>query len=635
MASILSTGISALTAFQRQLATTGHNIANVNTEGYSRQTLDFDARVPQEGGVGFLGSGVEVSSIARNYDNFLAGRVRSFNASEAEFSIYHDRASQIDRVIGDEAAGLDQMIQQFFASVHDVASDPSSIPARNVMLNRSELLTDRFQSLNGWLDDLRLQAGRDFETFVSQVNGISQSIAAVNQRIQEASNVTSNPPNDLLDERDKLIDQLSEYVNVDTVQQNDGSVNVFIGNGQSMVVGAAVNSLTVTNNPAAADHKELAIALAGGGSAVITDQITGGKLGGLLRFRSQVLDPTQNSLGLVALGLADAFNAEHVTGMDLDGDLGQNYFSTTGPEVLAHPSNSGTVTAAFDAITDVNNHEYELSYDGTNWSISDLSDGSSSVLGPAGPFTHDGVTYTIGAGAAAGDSYRIRPARQGASALGVLITNTRDIAAAESVRTDNVASNSGTAQIGAGAQTSSTGTTQLAAPITLTFNAALNQFNLSSGGTIAYNPATNSGDTLTVSIAGLGDFSFKMTGTPANGDQFTLSDNTGGIGDNRNAQRLAGLQNNTVLFGNTATLSEAYGFLVADVGTETQQAGANAAVQSQLLTQAENAKDSVSGVNLDEEAADLVRYQQAYAAAAQVISTANTLFDTLIGAVRR
>jgi len=636
---ILNIGISALSAYQKQLATTGHNIANVNTEGYSRQRVDFHTSPAQNaGGIGFIGSGVDVSSIRRTYDDFLAGRVRDYNASEQEYEIFYQRSSQIDDVIADPAAGLDQMLQQFFASVHDVSADPTSLPARNVMINQSNILVDRFQSMDSWMSDLRSQGNLDFEQSVSEINGLGASIASVNNRLQTFSHNVTNPPNDLLDERDRLIDQLSGFVDVSTLTQDDGSLNVYIGTGQPLVVGQVANALTVTNNPLATDHKELSIAQAGGGTSLVTNQITGGRLGGLLRFRNEVLDPAQNSLGLVAIGLAHNFNEEHVTGMDLNGNLGGNFFKVASPDILANPLNSGSVTASFDDISNLNNHEYEFSFDGANWTMEDLVSNSVVTVSGAGtvanPFVADGMSLVIGAGAAAGDSYRLRPTRLGGTLINTVISDARSIAASESVRTSNTAGNTGTARIGPGAQVSSTGTTKLAAPITMTFNNVTNQFALSSGGTLNYNPATDSGNTLTASVAGLGDFSFEMTGVPANGDQFVLSDNTGGVGDNRNAQRLADLQNTSLLFGNTASLSDAYGYLVADVGTKTAQAASNSSVQNQLLTQAKNSQAAVSGVNLDEEAADLVRYQQAYQAAAQVISTANNLFDTLLGAVR-
>jgi len=544
MASIFSTGIGALNAFQRQLATTGHNIANVNTEGYSRQRVDLTTMPPERGPDGYLGNGVKVATIRRHYDDFLAGKVRDYNTSHQEYSVFHERAQQIDNVMGDAAGGIDETLQQFFGSIHDLSTDPRSIPVRTVMLNRADMLTERFQSLNGWMENQRSGLNADFDVYVSEINSIAESLVGINRQIQSALNRDINPPNDLLDSRDRLVDRLSEYVGVDTLVQEDGAMNVFIGSGQALVVGGTANTLSVTANTAALDQKELSLSVSGG-SVLVTNQITGGKLGGLLRFREEVLDPAQNALGVVAVGLAHNFNQQHQAGVDLDGNAGGAFFSMPAPQGLASSGNAGaaTMSVAFDSATigNLTGHDYRVAFDGANWSVTNQNNGAASVLGPAGVYVHDGVEITIGGGAAAsGDSFLLRPTRSAAANFTTQITDPREVAAAQSAA----------------------------------------------------------------------------------------------VGDNSNALALSDLQNASLLFGGAATLGDANGFILADVGTKTHQAGANAEVQKQLLAQAENDKSAISGVNLDEEAADLVKFQQAYSAAAQVIATANTLFDTLLGAVR-
>ncbi|MCB1725309.1 MAG: flagellar hook-associated protein FlgK [Chromatiaceae bacterium] len=653
MASIINTGISALNAFKRQLETTGHNIANVNTEGYSRQSVQFETRPPQSTAQGQIGSGVDVASIYRNYDQLLATRVRDYTSSFEDYSVYQQRASQIDNVVADASAGLDDIMQQFFAAVNDVADDPTSIAARSVMLNRATQLTDRFNALNAWFEDIRNQVNREFVNDVDEINSIAQSIAQVNARIGTFNGAVGGIPNDILDERDKLIDDLSHHVNVTTLQQSDGSMNVFIGTGQALVVGGDYNRLAVINNSQAADHKDIVIQQTGGLTVNVTTQLTGGSLGGLLRFRNEILDQSQNGLGRIAIGIASFFNDEHRSGMDLDGDLGGDFFQVASPEVLASPTNAGTVTVAFDDPADLSTHEYRLDYDGANWALTDLETGGSVALSGAGtiasPFVAEGMSIVIGAGAAAGDSYWLRPTRTGASDLALLVNHERDIAAADPVRASATAGNSGTGVISTGALTSRSGNTKLGAMappgVTLTYLAG-SQLDLSAapagatfvdanGNAVASPIAYASGQTVRVSIPNLGVYELVLTGTPGVGDTFTLADNTGGVGDNRNARRLADLQNTNLMIGGTASFADTYGALIADVGTKTHQAENNAMVQEHLLGQAEAAKSEVSGVNLDEEAADLVRFQQAYQAAAQVISVANSLFDSLLSAVRR
>jgi len=655
MASIINTGISALNAFKRQMETTGHNIANVNTEGYSRQRVDLATRPPQVSSQGFVGSGIDVTDIRRSYDNYLALRVRDYTASYEEFSVYEQRARQIDNVIADSSAGIDGIMQQFFAAVNDVADDPTSIEARSMVLNRASQLSDRFNALDSWFSDIRNRLNQDLQREANEINAIAQSLVEVNARIGSLNGLPEGIPPDILDERDKLIDELSHYTNVSAVPQGDGTMSVFIGTGQALVVGVSRNNLVVTRNPQAEDQAELAIQQPGGGVVTVTRQMAGGTLGGLLRFRDEVLDESHNALGRVAIGLASAFNEEHRTGMDLDGDLGNDLFAISAqPQVLGDDNN---VTAAFTDIGDLTTHEYQLRYDGSNWSLTDLTNGgnvpvSVAVSGTTATITASGSAIGFSMSVAdttavsAGDTYRIRPTRLGANDIDVLITNERDIAAAEPLVASNFRNtavpgnplNTGTGSISLGQLETVTGSSPSGLPITIQYNANVLSVSDSGGnalGSFAYVPGSNSGDAYTVTVAGLGTYGFTMTGDPDNGDTFVINANTGGTGDNRNARSLADLQNANLMIGGTATLANTYGTLVADVGTRAQQAQNNAAIQQNLLSQAEAAKSEVSGVNLDEEAADLVRFQQAYQAAAQVISIANSLFDTLLGAVRR
>lgn len=656
MASILNTGISALNAFKRQMETTGHNIANVNTEGYSRQTVQFDTREPQGASAGYIGSGVEVASVRRNYDQFLATRVRDHMSSYQEFSVYEQSARQIDNVLADASAGIDGMLQQFFAAVNDVADDPTSMAARSVMLNRANQLADRFDSLDDWLEGSRMQVNRSLEQEIGEINTLAQSLATVNGRIAELGNGTGGIPGDVLDQRDRLVDELSHYTNVSTLEQSDGSVNVFIGTGQALVVGMAQNTLAVAANAYDAGHKELVLQQTNGTAVNVTAQMTGGSLGGLLRFRDEILDDAQNALGRVALGLGSFFNAEHRTGMDLDGDLGSDFFGLAAPQALGSSNNAAgsSVVIGIDDAARLTTHEYRLDRSGGSWSMIDLDTGAAVALSgtgvPGDPLVAvpAGLGFSVVVNAAVdGDSFLLRPTRKGASGMGVMLDNGRDIAAAEAVRSSAAASNSGTGSISPGALTSLVGSPSLPTTpavavqyqagnqLAITTGPPGTQFVQADGSAIGASDGFVPGQTYRIEIPTLGTFEFTMTGSPAVGDSFAIEDNAGGFGDNRNARRLADLQTASLMIGGTASISNTYGALIADVGTRTQQAGSNAGVQENLLAQAESAKSEVSGVNLDEEAADLVRFQQAYQAAAQVISIANTLFDSLLGAVRR
>jgi len=639
MASLFNIGVSALNAFSSQLAVTGNNIANVNTVGYSRQTAQLSSQPSQLTPAGYIGAGVSLDDITRSYDQFLAGNLRSSTSLWEESSYLSSRASQIDNLIADPSAGLTNALSGFFDAVQDVANDPTSIPARAVMLNQAEMLVDRFASIDGYIEDLRRQSNADMDAFVGQINRLTGSIAEVNQRILESGGaVGNNLPNDLLDQRDLLLDQLSEYVSITTTTQTDGSINVFIGSGQPLVVGSDSNNMVVQESTTAGDEKTLSVRAVDGSLVDVTGVVSGGKLGGLMRFQQEVLNPTQDAIGLTAIGLAEFFNDEHMTGLDLNGDLGTAFFSVATPELLGDSANAGTATASFSDLSAVQADEYDLRYDGASWLL--FRTDSNELVSMTGsgtaadPFVAEGVSIVIGPGAAAGDHYLLRPTRSGASDIGVLIKDPTDIAAADVLHASAGSANTGSATITAGALQTLTGSTIPGAPIALTYNTATLEFTYPPAGTIPYDPATDSGVQQTINIAGLGDFSFVINGSPANGDQLLISDNTGAVGDNRNARALGSLQAQTLLLGGRASITDSYGFAVAEVGTITNRALTTLDVQQQLRDQAQASKDSVSGVNLDEEAANLVQYQQAYQAAAQVIATANSLIDTLLGVVR-
>jgi flagellar hook-associated protein 1 FlgK len=641
MANLINTGVSALRVFQQALNTTGHNIANVNTDGYSRQRVDTAATRPDRyGTVGYIGTGVNPTAVRRSYDQFLVGQVRNYNAQQAEYRTFHVNASRVDELIADSGAGLDRLMQQFFEATSDVASDPSSVPARQVMLDRGDALVDRFHALSDWIADVRGETNSAMSTFVGSVNDLTGSIAQYNREIRQTSgNDALHAPNDLLDQRDQLIDQLSHHLAVTTSVQADGSINVYFGSGQALVLADRTFELSVGDKPESSDIKLIELDVGGGSTIDISDLISGGRLNGIRRFQSEVLDVVENRLGLVATGLGHFFNAEHQSGLDLAGELGQNFFAISQPQVLDRPGNSSSLTASFDDVSKLTGLEYELRFDAGSWNLTRTDTDAIVAMSGSGtgadPFLFDGLSLVVSGVAGAGDFYRLRPTRAGAAEIDTLLADPRNIAAADVVVTEAIAANTGTGVIGLGALVDRTGSTKLAAPVTLAFDSANNWFDISTGGTLAYDPSTDSGSELTLTLAGLGDFSFTMQGIPANGDQFALQDNTGASGDNRNALRLADLRTQALMLNGSSTVHDTHSVMVADVGAKTSLAQTNMEVRQELLEQAEKARDEVSGVNLDEEAADLIRFQQAYQASARVVATANTLFDSILAVVGR
>ena len=630
MPDILRTGLSGLIAFQRAIATTGHNIANVGTDGYNRQVTDLVTRPPQGFGNGFIGNGVDVQTVRRIFDQFSVQNLRTATSNSGLADTVANFASQIDDIFGDPNTGIATGLQNFFNAWQDVANNPASIPARQVLLSQAQALANRFNDASTRLDNVANGLNSRIRSTADQINSLASSLATINGDIQRAAGaVGGQPPNDLLDKRDNLITQLAKLTNVSTTEDSDGAINVFIGNGQPLVLRSIAIKLQVA--PSANDPSQLDIFFAGtGGSTNITNQLSGGELGGYVQARAQLLDPARNQLGLVAVGLAQTVNAQQSAGLDLQGQLGQALFSVAGPQVLARSENTGaaTVSATVSNLGALTGDEYDLRYNGATYSLLRVSDGSSVTLTGAGtvasPLVADGISIVIAGVPAAGDAFRVQPTRLGAPSINALLTDARAVAAAGPIRTATATANAGSATISQGdvldatnAALLSTVTIQFLTPSTYSVNGA-GSFAYTSGGNIDIN-----------------GWRVAISGTPAVGDTFTVQRNTTGVGDNRNALLMAGLQSRTVLAGGTASLSAVFGALIGSVGTEAQQAGVNRDAQAAIASQARQSVLAASGVNLDEEAADLVKWQQAYQAAAQTIAVANTVFDALMSAVRR
>ena len=651
---LLGIGVSGLLATQRSLNTISQNIANVNTEGYSRQSVQLSARAPQAAGFGFSGAGVDVVSIRRAYDAFIESSVRGGTSATAENTAFHKLAAQLDNVLADADAGMSAAIQRFFNAVQDVANAPSTPAARQVMFSQARQLAEQFNQLGGYIEDLRGQVNHDIRSSVNEINRLTANIAELNRQVVLArGSAGGQPPNDLLDQRDSLIRQLSDYVQVNTLEQDDGAINVLVGKGQLLVRGNHASALKVVIKDGDADQLGVSIDGGNGADVPVTGQLIGGRLGGVFAFRDRMLDAASNSLGRVAIGIGEKLNEQNRAGMDLDGALGIDMFRIGQPEVRVRQGSAGNVSVSFDDVTQLSNQDYTLRYDGASWDLVRNDTGASVSMTGSGtaadPFIADGIAITVNAAPAAGDSYVIRPTRRGAVDMQMTLANSRQIAAAAPVRSAANSANTGSGVISPGVVSDidnaafQTTPGQLTPPLLIRFSGATSYDVYDNSnpaapvlleGGIAYDPAT--GADLFPTPGGL-DYGYRMrlTGAPAAGDRFTTEYNTGGVGDNRNALLMAGLADEKLLQGGSASFAESYNGLVADVGAGTRQVELNAQAQKRLLDQTLATRESISGVNLDDEAANLVRFQQAYQASAQVIATASTLFDTLLGAVRR
>lgn len=637
--SIFNAGLSGLNAAQVGILTASHNISNASTPGFNRQEIVQGTNLPMFSGSGFLGQGTHVQTVKRVYDEFLGRQMLGASASASEMDSYLAQVKQIDNLLADPSAGLSPALAEFFKGVQDVAANPASIPSRQSMLSAAQSLAARFQSIDQRLAEIRDGVNSQIGGQVTSINTFSSQLADINQRIILArAGSQTQEPNDLLDQRDQMVRDLNKLIRVTTLTQSDGSFNVFIGNGQPLVVGTQSYQLQAVQAPD--DPERLTVAISGvGGTPLILpeSQVAGGSLGGLLGFRSQTLDAAQNAVGRIALTLAQNFNDQHKLGQDLTGALGQKLFTVSAPAVAASSLNSGSGVPAVsvDAATvaQLTTSDYQLSYLGVgSYRLTRLADNQVQNFATL-PQTVDGITIAAGAWApVAGDRVLIQPTRQGARNIAVAFSDARLIAAGAPVRSSAALGNSGTAAISAGTVNAPPPpNANLTQTVTITFGNPPTTFDVSGTGT---------GNPTNVAYVSGGDISyngwtFQITGTPGAGDTFTGSANANGVADNRNAILLGALQTRTTMVGSasggpTASYLSAYGQLVSSVGSKTNEIEAIGSAQQTLVDHATQALQQISGVNLDEEAANLLRYQQAYQASAKVLATAAKIFDEIL-----
>lgn len=639
---ILSIGQSALNAAQVGISVTGHNIANAATPGYNRQVIVQGSSLPQNFGVGFLGQGVEISTVKRIYNEYLGAQVQTTQTAKSSLDSYYAEIRQINNMLADPDAGLSPALQNFFSGIQEFSSNPASIPSRQAALSSADILATRLNSMADQLKEVSQGINTQILSSVSSINTSAQQIAQLNDTISRAQRATGQPPNDLLDQRDQAILDLSKEIKVTVIKQSDGGYNVFIGNGQPLVVGEKAFSLTNMVSPTNPEKIEVAYQTNTGGLVIVGESsLAGGRLGGLIEFRSKTLEPAQNALGQIAIGLASSLNAQHQLGVDLNGAAGSALFSLAPPVVNANGNNTGNavISASIGNANALTTSDYKLDYDGTNYRLTRLSDNTATTFASF-PQTVDGVDLNLASGTAlAGDNFLIRPTVNGASGFGVAITDPRQLAAAAPVLAASTAANTGSGTISAGAVNASYLASPLAAPLTLTYNSGTNQLS----GFPATQPVTvTSGGTSTIFAAGtpvtytagatvsFGGISFTLGGAPANADSFTISPNTSGVGDNRNALLMGSLQTAKTLGNGSSDFQSTFSQLVSQIGNKTRELEVTSRATGRLLTETKSALQNESGVNLDEEATSLLRYQQAYQAAAKVMQIASEMFDMLL-----
>ncbi|AVE60018.1 MULTISPECIES: flagellar hook-associated protein FlgK [Citrobacter] len=542
MSSLINNAMSGLSAAQAALNTASNNISSYNVAGYTRQTTIMAQANSTLGAGGWVGNGVYVSGVQREYDSFITNQLRAAQNQSSGLTVRYEQMSKIDNLLSSTTSSISTSLQGFFTSLQTLVSNAEDPAARQALIGKADGLVNQFKTTDQYLRDQDKQVNIAIGSSVEQINNYAKQIASLNDQISRLTGVGAGAsPNDLLDQRDQLVSELNQIVGVEVSVQDGGTYNLTMANGYTLVQGSSARQLVAVPSSADPSRTTVAYVDATAGNIEIPEKLlNSGSLGGLLTFRSQDLDQTRNTLNQLALAFAEAFNAQHKQGYDANGDQGEDFFSIGKPSVLSNAKNtgSGTLSAEVTDSSAVQATNYKLVFDGQDWQVTRLSDNTSfKAVETNGKLTFDGLEVTVGAGANANDSFTLKPVSDAIVNMNVLVTDESKIAMA--------------------------------------------------------------------------------------------SDPDAGGSDNRNGQALLDLQTQKTV-GNKS-FNDAYATLVSDVGNKTATLKTSSTAQGNVVTQLYNQQQSISGVNLDEEYGNLQRYQQYYLANAQVLQTANTLFDALLG----
>ncbi|MBS0455177.1 MAG: flagellar hook-associated protein FlgK [Proteobacteria bacterium] len=644
------TGLSGLNVARAALVTTAHNTANVYTPGYSRQVAQVRTSTPNATGAGFFGTGAVVTTVTRSYDRYLTAQLAAADSSASALSTYASQINRIDSLLADRTSGLQPLLQGFFDSVQGLANTPADPAARQQLISSAQSLANKFRTTDQYLTDMNSSVNDQITGSAGQINTYATQIANLNQQISQLSAMAGGqPPNDLMDQRDQLVSDLSKIVDVKVLETDSGKYNVFIGNGQSLVLGDRAAEVAAVTSAADPTRKSIAITGPAGNQVEVADSVfTGGSLGGLMAFRAETLTPTQNAVGRLAIALGDTFNAQHKLGVDLGGMLGQDFFSVAQPGVFTNTHNAGDLKLGA-SITDAGSlttSDYKVQLkdvSGTpTYVVTRMSDNQVVANSTGFPIKFDGVQLDAASGTATvGDSFLVQPTRTGARDVDVLVRDPAKVAAASPVITGSTAGNMGTGSISSATIGAGYAGTPLAANVKLSYDAAtgtLSGFPAGSAVTVTATDGTVKNyaagtpvpysEGASISFDGI---SVTLKGTPAQGDSFTISKNVAGVSDGSNALLLGALQRQSTMAGGTSTFNGAYAQLVSEVGNRAMEVQVASKTQDSLATQIRASQQSISGVNQDEETGNLLMYQQMYQANAKVIQTAQAMFDAILG----
>ena len=621
---LLNIGASALNAAYAQLQTTGNNIANVNTVGYHRQTVS-QSPMAASTATTYTGMGVQVDAIRRQYDQYLEQQVASTQSVSSADKARSSQLNSLEGLFSDSDTSIGAAVDSLRTSVADLVNTPGDPSARTVVISRADAVASQIRSLDGQLSALGRDTDLRIGDAVQSLNQLLGQMAELNGRIT-ASNGSAQQPNDLLDQRDALIGKINEIARGNAYLNADGSATLFTSSGEPLVIGTQASTLSVTTDPLGSGQPQVMLKTMNADLPVDATRIGGGSLSGLMRFRSEDLVSAQSRLGQMAAAFADAMNQVQASGVTATGAAGQPMYSVADPLVTGLATNGGAASfsvSVSDAAQLVAS-DYRIDDDGSNFVVTRLSDNVRTTLSGTGQVI-DGLRFDVtGTAGSAGDRFLVQSSTQFARSMTMNLTDGSQLAVGVAVYPTLGTTNTGSLSV-SGTRVTDPAEPNLSSAITLSFDGTGNYTATGTGAPAGAQPYVPG---QAINING---WSLTLAGTPAAGDTVTMGSTTTPGSDNRNAKLLYEAIDGRAVGG--ASMNDAYADLVADVGTRAQSAKTAATSSAFSLSNAQAARDSVSGVDLDEEATRLLQYQQAYQAAAKLISTSQTLFNSLLSAV--
>ena len=675
MASLINIGMSGLNASQGALATVGNNIANANTSGYSRQQIVQGSGASQQVGGVFIGTGTTLADVRRVYNSYLDAQLQTTTSLNGDAQAYLDQIGTVDKLLSDKNTGVSAALSSFFSSLQTSAAAPGDVSARQLLLTSAQTLSNRFNSISSQLNQQNEGINSQLDTLTSMVNQHTATIASLNKQIAQAT-TAGNTPNNLLDARNEAVRTLNELVGV-TVQEHDNVYDITLGTGQTLVQGSTSNTLSAV--PGQVDKSQFSIQINyQQSSSDVTSVLSGGKIGGLLRYRDDVLAPAINDLGRTAIVVADAINKQLGQGLDANGEFGSSMFNSINSEkaitqrslaATGNSAGSSNLNVSISDSSQLTAYDYKVTFTSATEYTVQRSDGQDAK----GPFklgdkqVIDGFTLQLpkDGAVAAGDTFKVSPTRTGASAIGVQMSDANKLAFAGPLVAGAGGSNSGTGAVGGLSLSSvldiyggvdlgkSQSDIEGAMPVRIAFDEAgadgtqtyrvLNEAGKEIGkgsivpgqdNKVTINVPVTNADGTTTNVG----FDTVISGSPGKGDSFDIKFNKDGKADNRNGNELLALQTKaTVGVGKDGTggvsMATSYSQLVSKVGGKASQAAVDGTANGAALAYAKEVRNSVSQVNLDEEASNLVKFQQYYTASSQIIKAAQATFSTLINSL--